>query len=64
MVVPLDDCLTSSTRRTKPDVFRIRSYDLSMDGIGETVALNVCDVLERDSRFIPKPQDGSRGIYR
>jgi putative membrane protein len=38
--------------------------DLPMDGIGETIARNVCDVLDLDTRFIPEPQDGKRGIYR
>jgi putative membrane protein len=38
--------------------------DLPMDGIGETIARNVCDVLHIDERFIPHPQDGKLGIYR
>jgi len=44
--------------------FGYDTNDLPMDGIGETIARNVCDVLDLDDRFIPKPQDGKRGIYR
>jgi putative membrane protein len=43
--------------------FGYDTNDLPMDGIGETIAHNVCDVLELDPSCIPKPQDGDRGIY-
>jgi len=44
--------------------FGYHTNDLPMDGIGETIARNVCDVLDLDSCFIPKSQDGKKGIYR
>lgn len=44
--------------------FGYHANDLPMDGIGEVIARNVCDVLELDTCLIPKPQDGKRGIYR
>lgn len=44
--------------------FGYDTNDLPMDGIGETIARNVCDVLDLDPRCIPKPQDGKRGVYR
>ncbi len=44
--------------------FGYDTNDLPMDGIGETIAQNVCNVLELDTKIIPDPQDGKRGIYR
>lgn len=44
--------------------FGYDTNDLPMDGIGETIARNVCDVLDLDPSCIPKPQDGKRGVYR
>ena len=44
--------------------FGYHTNDLPMDGIGETIARNVCDVLNLDAALIPAPQDGKRGIFR
>jgi putative membrane protein len=44
--------------------FGYDTNDLPMDGIGETIAHNVRDVLDLDPSCVPKPQDGKRGIYR
>ena len=45
--------------------FGYDANDLPMDGIGETIARNVCDALEIDSAVIvPTPQEGLKGVYR
>lgn len=44
--------------------FGYHTNDLPMDGIGETIARNVCDVLQLDECFIPTPQEGKKGVYR
>jgi len=39
--------------------------DLPMDGIGETIARNVSDILElQQDRVVPAPQSGAAGVYR
>jgi len=39
--------------------------DLPMEGIGETIARNVSDILELDAeRIVPAPQVGTLGVYR
>lgn len=45
--------------------FGYDANDLPMDGIGETIARNVCDALEIDSAaIVPTPQEGLKGVYR
>jgi len=39
--------------------------DLPMDGIGETIARNVSDILELEAeRVVPAPQAGTAGVFR
>jgi putative membrane protein len=45
--------------------FGYDANDLPMDGIGETIAHNVSDILELErDRVVPKPQSGTAGVYR
>lgn len=45
--------------------FGYDTNDLPMDGIGETIARNVSDILElSDDRVVPEPQSGAAGVYR
>lgn len=44
--------------------FGYQPNDLPMDGIGETIARNVCDVLNLDECYVPAPQEGKRGVFR
>jgi len=45
--------------------FGYDTNDLPMDGIGETIARNVSDILElSEERVVPEPQSGAAGVYR
>lgn len=45
--------------------FGYDTNDLPMDGIGETIARNVSDILElQEDRVLPVPQSGAAGVYR
>jgi putative membrane protein len=44
--------------------FGYDANDLPMDGIGETIAHNVSDILGLHERVVPMPQAGEAGVYR